>query len=119
MEFSSRTTISPHREGCAAPWKTRRARAPHTLRIEVEVDTMDQLREALDAGVDVIMLDNFALEDIRRAVSVVAGRVLLEVSGGVTPEKVRAIAECGVDFISVGALTHSAPAVDIGLDIPA
>lgn len=91
---------------------------PHTLRIEVEVDTLDQLREALEVGVDVIMLDNFSLEDIRRAVSLVQGRALLEVSGGVTPEKVRDIAECGVDFISVGALTHSAPAIDIGLDIP-
>jgi nicotinate-nucleotide pyrophosphorylase (carboxylating) len=95
-----------------------RARSSHMLRIEVEVDTVEQLQEALDAGADVIMLDNFSLEDIRRAVSVADGRVLLEVSGGVTPEKVRAIAECGVHFISVGALTHSAPAIDIGLDIP-
>ncbi len=96
-----------------------RARVSHTLRIEVEVDDLDQLREALAVGVDVILLDNFSLEDIRRAVSLVQGRALLEVSGGVTAQKVRAIAECGVDFISVGALTHSAPAIDIGLDIPA
>jgi len=95
-----------------------RAQAPHTLRIEVEVDSLAQLEEALQAGADVILLDNFSIEDIRRAVSLAKGRALLEVSGGVTLETVRHIAECGVDFISVGALTHSAPAIDIGLDIP-
>lgn len=95
-----------------------RARAPHTLRIEVEVDTLEQLEEALHARVEVVLLDNFPLHDIRQAVGMARGKALLEVSGGVTLEKVRSIAECGVDFISVGALTHSAPAIDIGLDIP-
>lgn len=95
-----------------------RARAPHTLRVEVEVDTLGQLQEALDVGVDVVLLDNFSLDDIRRAVLLARGKALLEVSGGVTLENVRRIAQCGVDFISVGALTHSAPAIDIGLDIP-
>ncbi|MEJ5364811.1 MAG: carboxylating nicotinate-nucleotide diphosphorylase [Desulfosoma sp.] len=95
-----------------------RSSSSHMLRIEVEVDTVEQLREALEAGVDVVMLDNFSLEEIRRAVSLVQGRAFVEVSGGITLEKVRAIAGCGVHFISVGALTHSAPAIDIGLDIP-
>ncbi|ROR03025.1 carboxylating nicotinate-nucleotide diphosphorylase [Desulfosoma caldarium] len=94
-----------------------RTRAPHTLRIEVEVDSLEQLQEALDAGVEVVLLDNFSLPDIRQAVRLAQGKALLEVSGGVTLEKVRSIAECGVHFISVGALTHSAPAIDIGLDL--
>ncbi|MEJ5347222.1 MAG: carboxylating nicotinate-nucleotide diphosphorylase [Desulfosoma sp.] len=95
-----------------------RARVPHTLRIEVEVDTLEQLQEALDVGAEVILLDNFSLDDIQKAVKLAQGKALLEVSGGVTLDKVRRIAECGVHFISVGALTHSAPAIDIGLDIP-
>ncbi|SHE56561.1 nicotinate-nucleotide pyrophosphorylase [carboxylating] [Desulfacinum infernum DSM 9756] len=91
--------------------------APHTLRVEVEVDTLDQLREALEAGADVIMLDNFSVDQVRRGVELASGRALLEVSGGITLETVRAYAETGVDFISVGALTHSAPAVDISLEV--
>jgi nicotinate-nucleotide pyrophosphorylase (carboxylating) len=93
-----------------------KAFAGHLMKVEVEVDGLDQLDEALAAGPDVVMLDNFALDDLRRAVSVAAGRVVLEASGGVNLETVRAIAETGVDVISVGALTHSAKVLDIGLD---
>jgi nicotinate-nucleotide pyrophosphorylase (carboxylating) len=93
-----------------------KAFAGHLMKVEVEVDGLDQLDEALAAGPDVVMLDNFALGDLRRAVSVAAGRAVLEASGGVNLETVRAIAETGVDVISVGALTHSAKVIDIGLD---
>ena len=95
-----------------------RARAMHgwLMKVEVEVDTLEQFAEALRAGPDVILLDNFALDAMRKAVAMANGKVALEASGGVTLDTVRAIAETGVDSISVGALTHSAPALDIGLD---
>lgn len=93
-----------------------RRAAGHLTPIEIEVDTIEQLREALEARPDVIMLDNFSLEDLRAAVALAGGRVRLEASGGVTLETVRDIAATGVDAISVGALTHSAPVLDIGLD---
>ena len=93
-----------------------KAVAGHLTPIEVEVDTLEQLAQSLPFAPTVIMLDNFTLEDLRRAVAMTAGRVRLEASGGVTLETVRAIAETGVDAISVGALTHSAPVLDIGLD---
>ncbi|HQN51112.1 MAG TPA: carboxylating nicotinate-nucleotide diphosphorylase, partial [Phenylobacterium sp.] len=93
-----------------------RAAAGHLTMVEVEIDGLDQLAEALEAGPDVIMLDNFSLADLRQAVTVTAGRVTLEASGGVDLTTVRAIAETGVQVISVGALTHSAPVLDIGLD---
>jgi nicotinate-nucleotide pyrophosphorylase (carboxylating) len=93
-----------------------RAFAGHLVKVECEVDGLDQFDEALAAGPDVIMLDNFSLEDLRTAVARNAGRLLLEASGGVNLGTVRAIAETGVDVISVGALTHSAPVLDIGLD---
>jgi len=93
-----------------------RAAAGHLMKIEVEVDSLAQLDEALPFRPDVIMLDNFSLADLRAAVVRVAGAVTLEASGGVNLETVRAIAETGVDAISVGALTHSAPVLDIGLD---
>jgi nicotinate-nucleotide pyrophosphorylase (carboxylating) len=86
------------------------------MKVEVEVDGLDQLDEALTERPDVIMLDNFSLVDLRQAVSRVAGAVTLEASGGVNLETVRSIAETGVDVISVGALTHSAASLDIGLD---
>jgi nicotinate-nucleotide pyrophosphorylase (carboxylating) len=94
-----------------------KAAAGHLMQIEIEVDTLDQLDEALPHRPDVIMLDNFALDDLREAVHRVAGTVVLEASGGVNLQSVKAIAETGVDAISVGALTHSAPVLDIGLDI--
>jgi nicotinate-nucleotide pyrophosphorylase (carboxylating) len=93
-----------------------RAAAGHLVKIELEVDSLVQLEEALPLKPDVIMLDNFGLDDLKAAVRMTAGRVTLEASGGVNLETVRAIAETGVDVISVGALTHSAPALDIGLD---
>jgi nicotinate-nucleotide pyrophosphorylase (carboxylating) len=97
----------------------RRARASvgHMVRIEVEIDRLGQLEEALAEGPDVVMLDNFNLGDLDAAVRQTAGRARLEASGGVSLTTVRAIAETGVDFISVGALTHSAPILDIGLDV--
>jgi nicotinate-nucleotide pyrophosphorylase (carboxylating) len=93
-----------------------RASAGHMMVIEVEVDSLAQLEEALPHRPDVILLDNFALADLRSAVSLAGGKAILEASGGVRLEAVRAIAETGVDVISAGALTHSAPAFDIGLD---
>ena len=93
-----------------------KAAAGHLVKIEIEVDTLDQLDEALPFGPDVIMLDNFSLDDLRIAVSRAKRKVVLEASGGVTLDTVRAIAETGVDVISSGALTHSAPVLDIGLD---
>lgn len=94
-----------------------RAGAPHTLRIEIEVMNLDEVQEALAGHADVILLDNMSADDIRFAVEIIGGRVIVEASGGVTLENVRAIAEAGVDFISVGRLTHSAPALDISLDV--
>jgi nicotinate-nucleotide pyrophosphorylase (carboxylating) len=92
--------------------------APHTMRVEIECEALTQVEEALAAGADSILLDNMTLEDVRRARAMApAGRVLLEVSGGVMLEGVRAIAETGVDLISVGALTHSARAVDLSMRI--
>ncbi len=93
-----------------------RAFAGHLVKVECEVDSLKQLAEALDAGPDVVMLDNFSLKNLRVAVGMAAGRVVLEASGGVNLDTVRDIAETGVDVISVGALTHSASVLDIGLD---
>lgn len=98
----------------AAVDRARKA-SPH-LKVEVEADTLEQVSQALDAGADLILMDNMDLETLREAVRRCKGRALTEASGGVNLTTVRAIAETGVDFISVGALTHSAPAVDIGLD---
>ena len=86
------------------------------LKVEVEADTLGQVRQAADAGADIILLDNMSTEELRAAVKLIAGRAQTEASGGVNLQTVRAIAEAGVDFISVGALTHSARAVDIALD---
>ena len=94
-----------------------RARLPHTAHFEVEVDRADQIDDVLAAGVDTIMLDNFAIDDLRAGVRQVAGRALVEASGTVRLETVRAIAETGVDIISVGALTHSVRSLDLGLDV--
>jgi nicotinate-nucleotide pyrophosphorylase (carboxylating) len=96
-----------------------RATLPHTTHFEVEVDSLDQIDEVLAAGVDTIMLDNFSTEDLRKGVGKIAGRALVEASGGITLERIREIAETGVDIISVGALTHSVRALDLGLDFKA
>jgi nicotinate-nucleotide pyrophosphorylase (carboxylating) len=96
----------------------RRARdlaAPGT-KVEVECDTLAQVERALDAGADVVMLDNMTVDEMAQAVRRIDGRAIVEASGGVRLDAVRAIAETGVDWISVGALTHSAPALDLGLD---
>ena len=107
--------------GVAEAVRRARAFAPHLMKVEVEVDGLDQLEAVLGliaegAAPDVVMLDNFSLDDLRTAVARVAGRLTLEASGGVDLTTVRGIAETGVDVISVGALTHSAPVLDIGLD---
>jgi nicotinate-nucleotide pyrophosphorylase (carboxylating) len=94
-----------------------RAGAPHTMRIEIEVTDIAQVKEAIEGGADVILLDNMSVDEIRSCVELAAGRALIEASGGVTLANVRAIAETGVDFISVGRLTHSAPGLDISLEI--
>jgi nicotinate-nucleotide pyrophosphorylase (carboxylating) len=93
-----------------------KASAGHLMKVEVEIDRLDQLEDALKYGPDVVMLDNFSLADLTEAVRRAAGRAVLEASGGVTLETVRAIADTGVDVISVGALTHSVSVLDIGLD---
>ncbi|MBB5771854.1 nicotinate-nucleotide pyrophosphorylase (carboxylating) [Brevundimonas vesicularis] len=107
--------------GVAEAVRRAKAFAPHLMKVEVEVDGLDQLDAVLalideGAAPDVIMLDNFSLDDLRAAMARVAGRIVLEASGGVDLTTVRGIAETGVDVISVGALTHSAPVLDIGLD---
>ncbi|TIV82937.1 MAG: carboxylating nicotinate-nucleotide diphosphorylase [Mesorhizobium sp.] len=91
----------------------------HMVKIEVEVDTLDQLEMALQVGVDAVLLDNMSPEELAQAVTMVGGRALTEASGRVTPRTAPAIAATGVDLISVGWLTHSAPILDIGLDMPA
>ncbi|HJO75411.1 MAG TPA: carboxylating nicotinate-nucleotide diphosphorylase [Rhodospirillales bacterium] len=96
---------------------TRRAKAANLKAIEVECDTLDQVTEAIEAGADSLLLDNMAPEMLVQAVELCAGRVTLEASGGVNLKTIRAIAETGVDTISVGAITQAAPAVDIGLDL--
>jgi nicotinate-nucleotide pyrophosphorylase (carboxylating) len=95
-----------------------RASLPHTTHFEIEVDSLSQLDEVLAAGADTIMLDNFSLADLREGVARIAGRAKVEASGGITLERVAAIAATGVDVISVGALTHSVRALDLGLDFP-
>ncbi len=102
--------------GIGAAIEAARAHAGHMVKIEVEVDTLDQLAEALKHRVDAVLLDNMTPALLAEAVRMVAGRVLTEASGGVNLETVRAIAESGVDLVSVGALTHSASVLDIGFD---
>jgi nicotinate-nucleotide pyrophosphorylase (carboxylating) len=97
-----------------------KGRVPHSLKIEVEVDTLAQLDEALAAGVDIVLLDNFSSADLEKAMVVIRSaqaRPLVEVSGGVSMARIPELARIGVDLVSVGALTHSAPAVDLALDM--
>jgi nicotinate-nucleotide pyrophosphorylase (carboxylating) len=94
-----------------------RAGAPHTMRIEVEVTSFEEAGEAVEAGAEVILLDNMTPPEMGRCVDMIGGRALTEASGGITADNARAIAESGVDIISSGALTHSAPALDISLDL--
>jgi nicotinate-nucleotide pyrophosphorylase (carboxylating) len=92
------------------------AHAPKGVDVEVECDTLAQAEEALTAGATALLLDNFTLEDLRRAAQKIAGRARIEASGGVTLERIGDIARTGVDDISIGRLTHSAPSVDVALD---
>jgi nicotinate-nucleotide pyrophosphorylase (carboxylating) len=104
--------------GIRAVLQRARSHAGHLVSIEIEVDTLDQLREVIDTGLaDVVMLDNMDIATLKEAVGIAAGRVVLEASGGVTLESVAAISATGVDYISSGALTHSAPNLDVALDI--
>lgn len=103
--------------GIATAVQRIRAAHSHLSKIEVEAANLDEVRQALDAGADVIMLDNMGPPAIREATALIAGRALVEVSGGVTAENLRALAAAGVDLISVGALTHSARAVDLSMNI--
>jgi nicotinate-nucleotide pyrophosphorylase (carboxylating) len=102
--------------GVAEAIRRAKAGVGHMVKIEVEVDTLDQLHEAMGEGVDAVLLDNMTPDELREAVSIVAGRAITEASGRVTPATAPAIAASGVDLISVGWLTHSAPVLDIGLD---
>lgn len=96
-----------------------RAAAGHLVRVEVEVDDLAQLAGALDAGADAVLLDNFPIADLKKAAAMARGRAVTEASGGITPETVAEIAATGVDLISIGWITHSAPALDVGLDFAA
>lgn len=105
-------------EGHGITEAIRRARAaiPHTINVEIEVETLEQAREAAEAGADAILLDNMSPEQMREAVTLIAGRALTEASGGVTAANIRKVAESGVNLISSGSLTHSVKAMDIGID---
>ena len=103
--------------GIAPALRAAKAFVGHLTKIEIEVDTLAQLQEVLREGADVVLLDNMSLADLRKAVETIAGRMIAEASGGVTLETIAAIAESGVDLISVGALTHSARVLDLGLDV--
>ena len=105
--------------GLTAAIEAARTYAGHLVKIEVEVDTLAQLDEVLKHRVDVVLLDNMTPAQLRDAVERVSGKMLTEASGGVNLDSVRGIAEAGVDLISIGALTHSAPVLDLGLDFQA
>ncbi|MEN6462617.1 MAG: nicotinate-nucleotide diphosphorylase (carboxylating), partial [Syntrophomonas sp.] len=94
-----------------------RQRIPHTIKIEVEAETMDQVKEALDAGADIILLDNMNVRTMKAAVQLVNGRALTEASGGIDEDTIVQVAATGVDFISVGALTHSVKSLDISFNL--
>jgi nicotinate-nucleotide pyrophosphorylase (carboxylating) len=93
------------------------ARASHTIKVEVEVESMDQVKEALEAGANIIMLDNMTVPEMAAAMQVIGNQAIVEASGGITYDTVRAVAETGVDLISIGGLTHSVNALDISLDL--
>ena len=101
--------------GVAQAVKMARAYAPFVRKIEVEVETLDQVREAVEAGADIIMLDNMSDEAMKEAVQFIAGRAEVECSGNVTRENIRRLKDIGVDYVSSGALTHSAPILDLSM----
>jgi nicotinate-nucleotide pyrophosphorylase (carboxylating) len=102
--------------GVAQAFKLVKAKFPN-LPLEVEVDSLQQLREIVEAGADLVLLDNMSIEECRAAVEIVSGRAKLEASGGLILSNAHAYAKTGVDYLAVGALTHSAPVLDIGLDL--
>ena len=104
-------------EGIGEAIRKARQHSPHTLKVEIEVESVEQAREAFSAGADIIMLDNMNLDDMKLVVGLAQGRALIEASGGITLDNVRAVAETGVDLISIGALTHSVKALDISLEL--
>ena len=106
MEWERRRSIQIAREN-----------SPNALKIEIEVESVEEARAAIEGGADIVMLDNMSLDEIAEAARIAKGRCLTEVSGGVTLDRVAEIAATGVDLISVGALTHSVKALDIGLDV--
>ncbi|HEY9422746.1 MAG TPA: carboxylating nicotinate-nucleotide diphosphorylase [Thermoanaerobaculia bacterium] len=103
--------------GLQAAVERARASVGHLVKIEVEVDSLDQLREVLDLGVDVVLLDNMSLDELREAVGMAKGRAVTEASGGINPQTAADIAATGVNLLSAGWLTHSAPALDVALDV--
>ena len=103
--------------GAAKIIQIAREKSPHGMKIEIEVESVEEARSAIEGGADIVMLDNMSLDEISQATRIAKGRCLTEVSGGVTLERVAEIAATGVDLISVGALTHSVKALDIGLDV--
>jgi len=103
--------------GVAPAVEGARRRAGHMVRIELEVDTLEELDEGLALGVDAFLLDNMSLEELREAVRRAGGRAVLEASGGITPDRAREVAETGVDLLSLGWLTHSSPSLDVALDL--
>lgn len=103
--------------GVAAALRAAKQKIGHLVKIEIEVDTLDQLHEALSEGVDVVLLDNMSIPQLAEAVRMINKQALSEASGGISLDTVAAVAETGVNLISVGALTHSAPVLDVGLDI--
>ena len=109
--------LAAHRISLNQACRLARQQAPHGLRISVEVETMSQVRQALQGKADVILLDNMSPSKIQQAVEIIKGQALLEVSGGITMKNIRDIAQTGVDIISIGALTHSAPAMDLSMDV--
>ena len=103
--------------GVVSAIESARQAAPHTAKIEIEVETVEQVNEALDAGADILLLDNMSIETMQQVVKLVGSRAVTEASGGITLERVQAVASTGVDYISVGALTHSAMPLDISLTL--
>jgi nicotinate-nucleotide pyrophosphorylase (carboxylating) len=102
--------------GVAQAFRAVRAEFPD-VPVEVEADSLDDVVDAVDAGADLVLLDNMSVEDMRRAVALVGGRARLEASGGLSLDNARAVAETGVDYLAIGALTHSAPILDIACDL--
>jgi nicotinate-nucleotide pyrophosphorylase (carboxylating) len=109
--------LAAHKITLSQACQLARQQAPHGLRISVEVETLAQVRQALQGKADVILLDNMSPSKIQQSVGIIKGQALVEVSGGITMNNIREMAKMGVDVISIGALTHSAPAMDLSMNI--